>query len=64
MVDKLALIKQTVEKVKSLPNGKIEYNLGELPKHPEVKVDSFFGIEAIYSKDRDLNTLNVIYKFG
>lgn len=63
MIDKLKLIKQTVEKAKSLPNATITYNLGGLPYHKEVKEDSFFGVKASYDEKRQINTLNVIRKF-
>ena len=63
MIDKLKLIKQTVATAKELPNATIEYNLGELPEHKEVKKDNFFGVPAKYDNGRQINTLNVIHKF-
>lgn len=63
MIDKLNLIKQTVAKAKDLPNASIEYNLGDLPEHKEVKAGNFFGVPASYDEKRQINTLNVTRKF-
>jgi len=63
MIDKLKLIQKTVERAKSLPNATIDYNFSELPRHKEIKNESFFGVKAEYNPKRQINTLNVIRKF-
>jgi hypothetical protein len=51
----LERILSVVEKAKTFPNPTIEYN-GELPEHPEITEDSFFGIKAIENKNVSINT--------
>lgn len=58
-------IELTVAKARTYPDStkaKIEYNIVELPDHPEIKEDSFFGIPAYRDDSRRKGTLNLIYK--
>ena len=64
-MNNLELIRLTVAKAKAYPEGKvsyIEYNFRELPEHPMVKEDKFFGVPSKLNKGREVNTLNIIYK--
>jgi len=58
----LEKIRIAVEQSKAFPNPTIEYNFEELPKHKEVKKDSFFGVRAVYNKMVEKNTAKVIFK--
>jgi len=60
----LDLITQTVAKAKTYPNATIEYNFDELPDHPEIKPDSFFGVDAYMNDSRSKDTCNVLYKLS
>lgn len=56
------IINKVVEEAKTFPDPKIEYNL-ELPEIKGIKVDSFFGIPAIFNSSTPKNTAHVIFKY-
>ena len=58
----MKLIERLVDDSKNLPNPTIEYNFEELPKHKEIKADSFFGVKAVRREDLGLNKAGLIYK--
>jgi len=45
----LEKIKKAVEESKNFPNPTIDYNF-DLPEHPEVKPDNFFGVKSNFNK--------------
>jgi len=60
---KLERIQQVVEDSKKFPKAHIEYS-GELPVHPEVTKDSFFGVKAVYnSKVPKLTGCSVVFTY-
>lgn len=60
---KIEHIRQLVEESKKFPNSFIEYS-GELPDHPLIKKDKFFGIKAVYNKNVPKSKgCNLIFKY-
>ena len=57
----LDLIIQKAEASKGITGATIEYNV-ELPKHPYIKKDNFFGVEAKFNPLMKKGTVNSIYK--
>lgn len=57
-------IKEAVEQSKIYPDPTIEYNFDKLPKHKEVKKDSFFGVRAVYNDKVKKDTAKVVFKYG
>jgi len=55
------IIKEKANAAQGIPTARIEYNFNELPKHKEIKEDSFFGIKAILNNSMPKDTANVIY---
>ena len=53
-------IKKVVEESKRFPNSTIEYSC-ELPKHKQIKPDSFFGVPAVYNERT--NGVKLIFKY-
>jgi hypothetical protein len=58
----LDTIKMAVAQTSELPNATIEYNF-ELPKHKDIKADSFFGVKALYNPKVGEGKYNIIYKY-
>lgn len=46
---KLERIQELVEKAKTIPRSRIEYN-GELPQVEGITADSFFGVQAVFNE--------------
>ena len=57
----LEIIELKVASAKTIASARIEYNFVELPKHKEIKEDSFFGVKAIRNNSMPKDTANVIY---
>jgi len=59
--DTLEIIKGKAEFAKNIPTAVIEYNFEKLPRHKEVKNDSFFGVKARFNSDVNKDTAQVVY---
>ena len=58
---KIEKIQMVAEASKGIPSSIIEYNC-ELPKHPHIKKNSFFGVKAVFNPDMGEDRIQSIYK--
>ena len=57
------IIKNAVAHCDGIPSAVIEYNF-ELPKHKDIKKDSFFGVKAKFEKNVKVGSVQVTLKYN